>query len=250
MPTLPLYSGNPFQLFKTPSTSPVAGAGLPSGPNVGLGDVAGIQSYLLNTQGNVNQARIPNAGALETQSSADIAALLNPPTMFPDVNRRAAEMGSARGISGSAAAMGTGLRLTDEERLKRIALGQQLLSGAYGRNPGAPVVDPTKYAITPEQQAQLNLEMQRIAASAAHGAGGGGFGGGYGGASPTVDLSGLLGGGGTFGGGGGFGSGGSLGDFNLDTALEELGLSGDLPSFDYPDANMEMPEVTGGDLYG
>lgn len=93
---------------------------------------------------------VPNAGNLEIQSSLDIGQLLNPGTSFPDVNRQSAEIAAGRGIPGSAAAYGTGLRMTDEERLRRIALGENLLSGAYARN------QPN--IITPYQQSQLDIQ--------------------------------------------------------------------------------------------
>src|SRR6185437_14597121 len=41
---------------------------------------------------------VPNAGALEAQSSMDIGQLLNPGNNFPDVNRQAAELSAGRGI--------------------------------------------------------------------------------------------------------------------------------------------------------
>jgi len=104
--------------------------------------------------------RIPRGAELEGESSSAIAALLNPPSMFPDINRQSAELGAGRGIGGSAAAYGTGLRMTDEERLRRIALGEQLLTGAYGRREGVPNIANT--FITPAQQAQLDLENKRL----------------------------------------------------------------------------------------
>ena len=93
---------------------------------------------------------VPNAPALEAQSSMDIGQLLNPGYNFPDVNRQSAELAAGRGVPGSAAAYGTGLRMTDEERLKRIALGENLLSGAYARN------QPN--VITPYQQSQIDIQ--------------------------------------------------------------------------------------------
>lgn len=105
--------------------------------------------YPLQYQGQI----IPNAPALEQQSSADIAALLNPPTMFADTSRKAAEIGAGRGVSQSAAAYSGGLRMTDEERLQRMALGEQFLTGAYGRN--VPLV------MSPWQQASANVAIDR-----------------------------------------------------------------------------------------
>lgn len=130
---------------------------------------------------HTNQSRIPRGAELEGMSSDAIAGLLDPPDMFPDTNRRAAEVTAGRGIGGSAAAYGTGLRMTDEERLRRIALGEQLLTGAYGRQPA---VGPEWFGITPYQQAQLNqqnrlYDLREAELLAARGGGGGGGGGGH-----------------------------------------------------------------------
>lgn len=137
-----------------------------------------------------NQSRIPGGVGLETASSEAIRGLLNPPSMFPDVNRQAAEVTAARGVGGSAAAYGTGLRMTDEERLRRIALGEQLLSGAYGRQPA---IDPSYFGMTPYQAASLELQQRLGALRGAGGAGGAGggsgrinFGGGGGGLAPAA----------------------------------------------------------------
>lgn len=85
-----------------------------------------------------NALRVPQGAALEQASSDSIAGLLNPPSMFPDVARMSAERGAAVGVPGSPNAFSVGLKMSDDERLKRIALGQQFLSGAYARNPALP----------------------------------------------------------------------------------------------------------------
>jgi hypothetical protein len=145
------------------------------GPNIGVGGVPLLNQLNLEAQQQANLSRIPGEAGLEQQSSADIAALLNPPAMFPDTSRQAAEVTAGRGVAGSAAAGGTGLRMTDEERLRRIALGQQLLSAATARNPVPPLVDPTKFVITPYQQAELDLQryIANLNASTRRGEGGG-----------------------------------------------------------------------------
>lgn len=103
---------------------------------------------------------IPNQTALDTTLSTQIAGLVNPGNLFPDTSRQAAELSAARGVPGSAAAYGTGLRMTDEERLSRIALGEQLMSSMAGRNQ-ANVISPTQQATLALQQAQLKLEQEQ-----------------------------------------------------------------------------------------
>lgn len=112
-----------------------------------------------------NAGRIPDAKALETSSSARIAELLNPPSMFTDTNRMAAEAGAGMGVPGSAATWSGVTRMTDEERLKRIALGETLLTGALGRNPTAPLPDPSTFVISPQQAEQNLLGAQANAAN-------------------------------------------------------------------------------------
>lgn len=107
-------------------------------------------------------SRIPGAEGLELQSSGIISQLLNPPTVFADVSRRAAEVGAGRGIPGSEAAFGAGLRMTDEERLRRMALGQQMLTGAYARNPTANMPDILQTVITPEEQAEIDARNRAL----------------------------------------------------------------------------------------
>jgi hypothetical protein len=144
------FGSSAYQYYSNQSPrSPGASSGA---PNALFNDIAS-----LTNEADIN--RIPMGAELEGASSQAIAALLNPPAMFPDVNRQSAEIGAARGIPGSAAAYGTGLRLTDEERLRRIALGEQLLTGAYGRREGVPNIANT--FITPAQQAQIDLENRR-----------------------------------------------------------------------------------------
>lgn len=149
----------------------------PKESTVGLGDYERIAKMFLAQQQAALQSRVPDAAQLEAQSSARIAELLNPPQLFPDVSRRAAELGAARGVPGSAAAWGTGLRMTDEERLRRIALGQNMLTEALGRNP-LTVPDITNFFITPQKQAELNEQRHATNTEAQVkrelGAGGGG----------------------------------------------------------------------------
>lgn len=129
-------------------------------------------------QSESNAARIPNSRELEQQSSDAIAALLNPPAMFADTNRYAAETGAGRGIGGSSAADSTGVRMTDNERLRRISLGQQFLSAADARNPGAAIVNPLQ-VIALQEQFSNDQEARRQPAPNISGVSyGGGSGGG------------------------------------------------------------------------
>lgn len=109
-----------------------------------------------------NQTRVPDMQTLEQSSSDQIAGLLNPPAFFADTSRMAAELGSGRGVSGSGAAASTAVRMTDEERLKRIALGSELLSQAAERYPAMQPPGTENFIMTPYQQGTLDLGWQEL----------------------------------------------------------------------------------------
>lgn len=107
------------------------------------------------------QNRIPNGADLEMQSSDVIRGLLGTPegAMFGDTSRMAAERATGQGVSGSPNAFGVGLKMSDEERLRRISLGQNFLSAAYNRNPA---LDPSYQFMTPAQKAGLSQDDKRL----------------------------------------------------------------------------------------
>lgn len=177
-----IYSGYWGQ---QPSGSPSRQAAEVAADTRGVADVPALNAMNLAAWQAALGARIPNARGLEESSSARIAELLNPPAFFPDVDRRSAEAGAMRGVAGSPSAAAVTVKMTDDERLKRLGLGQQFLSGALGRNPPAPIVDPTNFVITPFQREQLNLQRfiaqlnarNRLPTGGYSGGGGGGRGG-------------------------------------------------------------------------
>ena len=126
----------------TPAALPVA----PIAPT--LPDYSNI-SQIINqinatqqaAQHQANLGRIPGAEGLEAQSSQNIAGLLNPPTQFAEIDVPSAARAVASGTVGSPFAGVTGLQLSENERLRRQAAGQQQLSAAYARNPSAPIAN-------------------------------------------------------------------------------------------------------------
>ena len=106
--------------------------------------------------------RVPQGTELEESSSDAIAALLNPPNQFTDVDRQGAELAASRGVSGSGAGAGTVLRMTDEERLRRIALGQEMFTAALDRNPVPDLPDIGKFIVTPYQQSLIDLQRREL----------------------------------------------------------------------------------------
>lgn len=103
----------------------------------------------------------PGGDAVDEQINQQIQELLNPPAVFADVSRRAAEVGAGRGISGSEAAFGTGLRMTDEERLRRQSMGQELLTSRE--------TSYRAYQTLTNQARELDLKEQQINADIALG---------------------------------------------------------------------------------
>lgn len=149
------------------------------------GDIGQI-SDLINeinrgAQTQANQARIPLAPQLEAKSSQNIQSLLTgaiPADVQVLLSQKAAEAGVRSGSPGSPAAMSAYLRALGLTSLDLEQTGQQNLSAAYARNPGAPIYDPSKLLITPYEAAQLNLQQQGLASRNA-GAGSAPRGGGY-----------------------------------------------------------------------
>lgn len=133
-------------------------------------------------QTQANQARIPLAPQLETKSSQNIQSLLGgeiPADVQALLSQKAAESGVRSGSPGGPAAMSAYLRALGLTSLDLQQTGQQNLSAAYARNPGAPIYDPSRQLITPYEAAQLSLQAQGLAGrNAGAGAvprGGGGY---------------------------------------------------------------------------
>jgi len=124
-----------------------------------------INSLNRTAQQQSNAARIPNAQDLEAQSSLNIGHELRG-ELSPDVIRllqqQGAERGVGRGIGGSPNEIAAYLRALGLTSLDQQKTGQANLSAALGRNPGAPLFDPTGLIMTPYQSAQLAAEQQRI----------------------------------------------------------------------------------------
>lgn len=184
--------------------------GLPAAATTGdaLNTAEQINAYNLTAQQRANSSRIPGAAGLEAQSSKMIGQELAgevPSDVLNQLGTRAAERGVSIGSPGSSNATAAYLRALGLTSIDQQQRGQQNLTGAYARNPAAPLFDVGSQLITPYQsqqialqargqelsraQAQAQLEMEaaqmsarnRAQASALNGGGGGGYGGGSGG---------------------------------------------------------------------
>lgn len=166
------------------------------------------------------------------------------PGLVPDIARQSAEVAAGRGVAGSPAADSTAVRMSEQNWLQRLGLANQLMSAQTQRD--------LPYQITPWQKSWLDLQMLlhgKTGGQSFPGLGGGGARGGYTGTIgspmapmespyPVIDAV-----GGTrpdsSGIGGGITQGGYQGVFDLDSALEELGLGedfiGDIELPQFPD---------------
>ena len=130
--------------------------------------VSAVTQYInqLNRQGQQSalRARIPGAQGLEDQSSRNIGSELRG-EVAPDVIRllgqQAAERGARTGQgSGGPNEMAAYLQALGLTSIGQQRQGQTDLTAAYGRNPAAPLFDPTTQLITPYQQGSLHLQAQ------------------------------------------------------------------------------------------
>jgi hypothetical protein len=186
------------------ASSPTAAAKTATEFNLGnAGDTSKlsdlINSINLKAQQTANQARIPGAAGLEAESSANIGQELAggvPTDVMNLLQQQGAERGAAGGFGADSANTGAAyLRALGLTSLGQEQAGQQNLSAAYARNPGAPLFDPTSQLLAPQQQENTNLgyiseadraaeERQRLQLEALRGYGGGGRGGGGGYGAP------------------------------------------------------------------
>ncbi len=150
-----------------------------------------------SAQKAANAGRIPGGAGLEEQSSGNIGNALAG-KLDPSVIQRLGQAAAERGVS-SGSPMGAG---SNADYLRSLGLtsldlqntGQSWLTQAEGRNPAAPVFDPTHLLITPFQQAQIDLENEKLRIARLEAArrysGTGHPTGGYGGGSVTAGTAG------------------------------------------------------------
>lgn len=125
-----------------------------------------INSITRNAQTQALQARIPGEAGLETQSSANIGSELRgelPADVVRTLGQQAAERGVATGSPGSPNTNAAYLRALGLTSLDLTGMGQSQLTAAEGRNPAAPIFDPSSQLITPYQGATLGAEQTRLA---------------------------------------------------------------------------------------
>lgn len=121
-------------------------------------------------QQQANLSRIPNAPALEAQSSEMIGQQLMgevPEDVLGLLGQQAAERGISTGLAGSPAADAAYLRALGLTSIGQMEAGQKNLSAAYARSPAAPIFDVSTQLTTPYQSQQLQLRRDELAQQAA-----------------------------------------------------------------------------------
>lgn len=156
-----------------------------------------ISNINIDAQQKANAARIPNATGLESKSSEDIGAALRgelPADVVRQLGQRAAERGVYTGNPMGASTTADLMRSLGLTSLDLTNKGQEWLTAALGRNPGATPANTQALVTTPAQAEQLaiareNMQLDYLAKMAAiqearnrtrsgYGGGGGGSGGG------------------------------------------------------------------------
>lgn len=156
----------------SPASSPISTSGINlSSPSNGAGgftagappDLASLSDLINSINRNAQQAsnagRIPGGAGLEQQSSNNISSELSgqlPNDVIRQLTQSAAERGIATGAPGSDNANSSLLQALGLNSLQLQQQGQQNLTAADARNPGAPIFDPTSMLLTPYQAGQLN----------------------------------------------------------------------------------------------
>lgn len=116
-------------------------------------------------QQDANAGRIPGGADLENLSSANISSALSgqlDPSVLQLLGQQSAERGIRTGSPGGPSTNAQYLRSLGLTSLDLMGQGQNWLSQATSRNPAAPIYNAGNMVITPEQQAQIDLENRRL----------------------------------------------------------------------------------------
>jgi hypothetical protein len=118
-----------------------------------------------NSQQAANAGRIPGGAGLEEQSSGNISRALSgeiDPSVLQQLGQRSAERGIMTGSPNGPGTNAEYLRaigLTSQDLMNQ---GQNWLTQADARNPGAPVYDAGNQVLTAAQGLTYSLEQQRL----------------------------------------------------------------------------------------
>lgn len=137
-----------------------------------------INSINLTAQQASNAGRIPNGRGLESISSGGIGQALRgqlPQDVINLIGQQAAERGVMTGSPMGPGSNASFLRSLGRTSLDMMGTGQNWLTQANARNPGAPLFDPSSMFITPSQYGSLEMERLRLPRSGGSSGSVGGF---------------------------------------------------------------------------
>jgi hypothetical protein len=163
----PAYGGIPMV------PPPGASAGSAIGSNIGnLGQIynlsGGVNAF--NEQQLINQliAGLPgyqaNIGAASANTASNLAGML-PPDVINQMQIAAAERGVATGSPGGPGANAAYLAALGRSSLDLQTLGDRQLTEQIGRTPKAPLFDPSRMFITPEQVQEAQMAANLYASA-------------------------------------------------------------------------------------
>lgn len=148
-------------LIGTTSTSGAPVTGLPGIESL----TQMINDINIAAQQKANASRIPGGAGLEEISSGNIGSALSgelDPSVLWQLAQRSAERGTATGSPTGPGTNAEYLRSLGLTSLDLMGQGQNWLTQATGRNPGAPIYDAGNQILTAQQSAQKALEEQRL----------------------------------------------------------------------------------------
>jgi len=118
------------------------------------------------SQQQANAGRIPQGAELEALSSGNINRALSgqlDESVINQLAQRQAERGAQMGIaSGSPSNNAAYLKALGLNSLDLMNTGQGWLTQAVGRNPAAPIWNAGNMVLTPEQQAQIDIQNRTL----------------------------------------------------------------------------------------
>lgn len=159
-----MTGSNPWGSPNTDATSGAASANINALP-----DIAQITQLINSINQTAQQAsnagRIPGGRGLESISSGNIGQALQgqiPQDVINLIGQQAAERGAATGSPMGAGSNAAFLRSLGRTSLDLMGQGQNWLSAANARNPGAPLFDSSSMFISPGQFGSLEMERLRM----------------------------------------------------------------------------------------
>lgn len=151
-----------------------------------------INSINQTAQQASNAGRIPGGAGLEAISSGNINRALSgqvDPSVLAQLGQASAERGVMTGSPAGAGSNAAYLRALGLNTMDLMNTGQNWLTQATNRNPGAPLFDPSSMFISPGQFGSLEMERLRLPRAGGSSGPSFGYGGGNTGTGSSISSS-------------------------------------------------------------